>query len=76
MSAELSARTVSRTEGVEGVRALFQRVLYRSAKQEPGRRFHALFDKVARSDVLWRASVARSVQTRGLPVSTASPSTT
>ena len=56
MSAELSARTVSRTEGVEGVRAL-QRVLYRSAKQEPGRRFHALFDKVARSDVLWRAWV-------------------
>ena len=54
MSVELSARTVSRTEGVEDVRAL-QRVLYRSAKQEPGRRFHALFDKVARSDVLWRA---------------------
>jgi RNA-directed DNA polymerase len=56
MSAERSARTVSRTEGVEDVRAL-QRVLYRSAKQEPGRRFHALFDKVARSDVLWRAWV-------------------
>jgi retron-type reverse transcriptase len=54
MSAERSARTVSRTEGVDGVRAL-QRVLYRSAKQEPGRRFHALFDKVARGDVLWRA---------------------
>jgi RNA-directed DNA polymerase len=56
MSVELSARTVSRTEGVDGVRAL-QRVLYRSAKQEPGRRFHALFDKVARSDVLWKAWV-------------------
>jgi RNA-directed DNA polymerase len=54
MSAETSARTVSHTEGVDGVRAL-QRVLYRSAKQEPDRRFHALFDKVARSDVLWRA---------------------
>jgi group II intron reverse transcriptase/maturase len=30
-------------------------VLYRSAKQDPQRRFHALFDKVARSDVMWRA---------------------
>ncbi|HZB60205.1 MAG TPA: hypothetical protein VFA73_13560 [Actinomycetota bacterium] len=32
-----------------------QRVLYRSAKQQPDRRFHALFDKVARSDILGRA---------------------
>ena len=54
MSAERSARTVSETEGVDKVRAL-QRVLYRSAKQDPARRFHALYDKVARSDVLWRA---------------------
>jgi RNA-directed DNA polymerase len=30
-------------------------VLYRSAKQQPTRGFHALFDKVARSDVLERA---------------------
>jgi group II intron reverse transcriptase/maturase len=30
-------------------------VLYRSAKQDPKRRFHALFDKVARSDVMCRA---------------------
>jgi RNA-directed DNA polymerase len=56
MSAETSARTVSETQGVDKVRAL-QRVLYRSAKQEPHRRFHALFDKVARSDILWRAWV-------------------
>ena len=54
MSAELSARSVSDTEGVDRVRAL-QRVLYRSAKQDPRRRFHALYDKVARSDVLVRA---------------------
>jgi RNA-directed DNA polymerase len=56
MSAEQSARSVSHAEGVDKVRAL-QRVLYRSAKQVPTRRFHALFDKVARSDVLWRAWV-------------------
>lgn len=54
MSAEFSARTVSETEQVDKVRAL-QRVLYRSAKQDPARRFHALYDKVARSDILWRA---------------------
>ncbi|WP_329057857.1 group II intron reverse transcriptase/maturase [Amycolatopsis sp. NBC_01480] len=39
------------------VRAL-QHVLYRSAKADPGRRFHALRDKVYRRDVLWRAWVA------------------
>ena len=56
MSAVTTARSVSRAEGVDPVRAL-QRVLYRSAKQDPGRRFHALYDKVARSDILWRAWV-------------------
>ena len=54
MSADLSARSVSRTEGVDRVRAL-QRVLFRSAKQQPGRRFHALYDKLSRRDVMWRA---------------------
>jgi group II intron reverse transcriptase/maturase len=56
VSAERSARSVSRAEGVDPVRAL-QRVLYRSAKQHPKRRFHALYDKVARSDILWEAWV-------------------
>jgi group II intron reverse transcriptase/maturase len=32
-------------------------VLYRSAKHEPDRRFHALYDKLTRSDVMWRAWV-------------------
>ena len=56
MSADVSARTVRQAEGLDSVRAL-QRVLYRSAKQDRTRRFHALFDKVARSDVMWRAWV-------------------
>jgi RNA-directed DNA polymerase len=38
------------------VRAL-QHALYRAAKADPGRRFHALMDKVLRRDVLWRAWV-------------------
>jgi RNA-directed DNA polymerase len=54
MSAGSSASSVSPAVGRGNVRAL-QRVLYRSAKQDPERRFHALFDKVARSDVMWRA---------------------
>jgi RNA-directed DNA polymerase len=39
------------------VRAL-QHALYRAAKADPGRRFHALYDKACRRDVLWRAWVA------------------
>ena len=41
-------------ERVDPVRTL-QRKLYRAAKQSRGRRFHALFDKVHRQDVLGRA---------------------
>lgn len=44
----------ARSTGLEKTRAL-QRVLYRSAKQQPDRTFHALYAKVARSDVLVRA---------------------
>ena len=54
MSADMSARSVARASGVDRVRAL-QRVLYRCAKQDQDRRFHAVFDKIARSDVLERA---------------------
>lgn len=33
----------------------FQRNLYRSAKQNLTRRFHALYDRIYRPDILWRA---------------------
>ena len=36
---------------------VLQRTLYRAAKADPGRRFHALFDKVLRRDVLERGWV-------------------
>jgi RNA-directed DNA polymerase len=45
---------VARTTKQDKVRDL-QRTLYRAAKADPGRRFHALYDKVYRRDVLERA---------------------
>ncbi len=50
----MRARSTAKADGLSKSRAL-QRVLYRSAKQQPDRRFHALYDKVARSDILWWA---------------------
>ena len=44
---------MARTTGQDKVREL-QRTLYRAAKADPGRRFHALYDKVFPRDVLER----------------------
>jgi retron-type reverse transcriptase len=64
-NAALSARSISRAEGVNAFQAL-QRVLYRSAKQDPQRRFHALYDKLTRRDVMWKAWVNVATN-RGAP---------
>jgi RNA-directed DNA polymerase len=54
VSAENTARSTLAAVHGDGVRAL-QHVLYRAARADPGRRFHALRDKVYREDVLQRA---------------------
>ena len=57
MSADKASSTAVGSVQMDPVRAL-QHALYRSAKADPGRRFHALRDKVYRRDVLRRAWVA------------------
>src|SRR5512142_3395491 len=54
VSASPAASGSGRGVPVDPVRAL-QHALYRAAKADPGRRFHALYDKISRSDVLRRA---------------------
>ncbi len=41
-------------ESLDNVRQL-QRRLWSTAKRQPGRRFHALYDRIHRRDVLWDA---------------------
>ena len=52
-----AAKGSGRGVPADPVRAL-QHALYRAAKADPGRRFHALYDKVRRRDVLQRAWAA------------------
>lgn len=54
MSAHVASPAVGGCSPSDTVRAL-QHALYRSAKADPGRRFHALGDKIHRRDVLRRA---------------------
>jgi group II intron reverse transcriptase/maturase len=56
---------MANTTEIDKVQAL-QRALYRAAKADPGRRFHALYDKVHRGDLLERAW-ARVRANRGAP---------
>jgi RNA-directed DNA polymerase len=56
VSADSASPAVGRRCLRDPVRAL-QHALYRAAKAEPGRRFHALMDKIYRRDVLVRAWV-------------------
>jgi group II intron reverse transcriptase/maturase len=57
VSADSASPADSGRSPLDKVRAL-QHTLYRTAKADPGRRFHALWDKILRRDVLWRAWVA------------------
>jgi retron-type reverse transcriptase len=50
----VTARSTLQAVGGDSVRAL-QHALYRAAKADPTRRFHGLFDKVSRGDVVDRA---------------------
>jgi len=54
---QASPAATSGSDVMDPVRAL-QHALYRAAKADPTRRFHALRDKIYRRDVLWRAWVA------------------
>src|SRR3954453_14733796 len=57
VSAVSASSTATGSAPADPVRAL-QHTLYRAAKADPGRRFHALRDKVYRRDVLERAWAA------------------
>ncbi len=53
---KLNVTDVVKYEGISNLQAL-QRVLYRTAKLDKTRRFHAVYDKLTRNDVMWTAWV-------------------
>jgi RNA-directed DNA polymerase len=54
MTGSTGSNHPGRRESVDKVRQL-QRRLWSAAKRQPGRRFHALLDRIYRRDVLWEA---------------------
>ena len=54
MTGRTGSNHPGRRESVDKVRPL-QRRLWSAAKRQPGRRFHALMDRIYRRDVLWEA---------------------
>jgi RNA-directed DNA polymerase len=54
MTGKTGSNHPGRRESVDKVRQL-QRRLWSAAKRQPGRRFHALYDRIYRRDVLWEA---------------------
>ena len=54
MAGKTGPNDPGRCEPAVKVRQL-QRRLWSAAKRHPGRRFHALYDRICRSDVLWEA---------------------
>ena len=66
---------MARTAEQDNVREL-QRTLYRAAKADPGRRFHALHDKVVPQGRLGAGVGARCAATAARPASTRPPSPT
>jgi RNA-directed DNA polymerase len=54
MTGQTGSNYPERRESRDKVRQL-QRRLWRTAKRQPGRRFHALLDRIYRRDVLWEA---------------------
>jgi RNA-directed DNA polymerase len=54
MTGQTGSNSPGGRESIDKVRQL-QRRLWSTAKRQPGRRFHALYDRIHRRDVLWEA---------------------